>query len=100
LNTSGLVNLANISYAGANPDLIAIATAPAGKISVAFSFNDPLTLDDLRNSDFSTAFAGTMSTSDPVQPPVEPRVPDGGATTGLLGFGIAGFGLARCKMTA
>ena len=86
LNITGDVNLSNITYAGINPDLVALKNAGSGSNVLDYTFNPARSLSVLRNGPGShdTSFSGTIST-----------VPDGGTTVVLLGIALAGVGGAR-----
>jgi hypothetical protein len=86
LNVTGAVNLSSITYAGTNPDLVALRNAGSASNGLSFTFNPAVSLQRLRNGPGShnTSFSGTIST-----------VPDGGMTVALLGIALAGVGGAR-----
>jgi hypothetical protein len=92
LNIVGTVNLTNIMYAGANPDLVALRDAGQAANVLTFQFVPPVTLQQLRNGPGpnSTSFSGTVASI----------VPEGGATVALLGLALTGIALLRRKLAA
>ena len=94
LNFTSDVNLSNLSYAGTNADLLALAASSNGSVNVAFSFPGPgMSLDTLGSESCAegcaTSFQGTLSAlADPPAATPEP------ASTSLMlvgGLGIAGL---------
>ena len=85
LNITGKVNLSGITYAGADPDLAALAAAGSGIDTLSFQFPVATTLATLKNGPGpnSTSFSGTIAAA----------VPDGGTTVGLLSLGLLGVGI-------
>ena len=83
LNITGDINLSNITYAGTNPDLVALRNAGSASDVLDFTFNPAVPLSVLRNGPGShdTSFSGTITT-----------VPDGGTSVALLGIALAGIG--------
>ena len=86
LNVAGVVNLTGITYAGTNPDLVALRNAGSGSNGLSFTFNPAVSLQRLRNGPgaHNTSFSGTIST-----------LPDGGTTVALLGLALVGVGGVR-----
>lgn len=56
-------NLTNLSYAGSDPDLLALASAPAGTQSFTFQFARPISLTDLTSGSSPTATNFSSSVS-------------------------------------
>jgi VPDSG-CTERM motif len=87
LNFQADVNMTNITYSGANPDLVALATAGSAVNVLSFQFTSliPLTvLATHTGGDITNSFSGAIVT-----------VPDGGATVMLLGAALGVLGIAR-----
>jgi hypothetical protein len=89
----GEFNLSNITYAGSNADLLALAAGAPGQANLSFTISGK-TLAQIVDSSTKTytsydgEFFGEAPTS----------VPDGGATALLLGLGLLGFaGVRRLK---
>ena len=61
LNTSATVNLTGISYAGSNPDLVALKNAGSAVNAFSFQFVPGVLLSDLKSSSHFTSFSGTIS---------------------------------------
>jgi len=62
LNVQGTVNLTGITYAGSNPDLLALKNAGSGINVLAFQFLPALSLDSLKTSFAQNSFNGTVAT--------------------------------------
>lgn len=81
LNTSGSVNLTDITYAGSVADLQTLAASPARATDVlSFQFAPARTLASLKSSAATTSFSGS------IQP-----APDAGSALILLGLGLGGL---------
>jgi hypothetical protein len=65
LNVGGTVNLSGVTYAGSNPDLVALKNAGSGINVLAFQFVPFISLDALKNTVASNAFNGTVFASSP-----------------------------------
>jgi hypothetical protein len=65
LNVGGTVNLSGVTYAGSNPDLVALKNAGSGINVLAFQFVPFISLDALKNTVASNAFNGTGFASSP-----------------------------------
>lgn len=89
LNTQASLNLTNITYAGANADLLALANADPAAATLSFTFIPAKTVTELKSGNHSTTFSGTLAS-----------VPDGGSTLALLGLGLIGTGVLRKKLRA
>ena len=63
LNVAGTVNLTGITYAGSNPDLLALKNAGTGINVLAFQFLPPLSLDSLKTVPARNSFNGTVATA-------------------------------------
>lgn len=88
VNTSGAINLTNITYAGSNADLLALKGPDGVAMNVlTFNFVPSVSLMDLKTSTVSTSFSGSLA----------PVVPDSGATVAMLGLGLGALGLLRRK---
>lgn len=87
INTQGQANLTNFSYAGADPDLLALASAPVGIQTATFQFTGVTSLTQLfttNTTSTQTSFSGSI-TAVPVPPAVW-----------LFGSGLLGLvGIAR-----
>lgn len=61
LNAGATVNLTNFSYAGANADLVDLASAPAGIVTTTFQFTSATSLTFLKNNKTSTSYSGSIT---------------------------------------
>lgn len=61
-NAGLTVNLSNLSYSGANADLVSFFSAPAGELNLTFQFNPAMTLTQLTSGSgpYTTSFSGTL----------------------------------------
>jgi hypothetical protein len=91
LNTTGTANLSNITYAGANADLLALLNGGSGVNVLSFQFIPPKTLTNLFTNSAtttSTSFSGSIA---PIPVP---------AAVWLFGSGLLGMvGIARRKIS-
>ncbi len=93
LNTNGAMNLAQISYGGANPTLLALAALPSTAVDVlSFQFAPAKALSKLKTTQSSTSFSGSIYATR--------NVPDGGNTMLLLGAALASTVLLRARRLA
>jgi len=71
LNIGGTVNLAGVTYAGANPDLQALANVGSGATVLSFTFNPAISLSALVSGSGSnqTSFSGTITSATPTPTP-------------------------------
>jgi hypothetical protein len=100
LNAGGTVNLTGITYAGANPALIALATDPTQIVTLTFQFTPAmsltaLTTDDASDPEFSTSFSGTLEAD--VDPDDIPEIPEPASVVLLLGSMACVGGVARFR---
>ena len=81
LNASAVVNLSNLSYAGANADLMSFFSSPAGQLVVTWQFNPAKGLTDLTTGTgpYNTSFSGSLT-----------AVPEPGVLA-IFGLGLALF---------
>ncbi len=88
LNTSGSINLTSFQYiGGTNANLLQLASAPNGIVTVSFQFVPAVKLVDLKTKVKTTSYSGSLNAT----------VPEPGSLL-LLGFGFIGLGLARKRL--
>lgn len=88
VNTSGAINLTNITYSGSNVDLLALKGPDGVAMNVlTFNFVPAVSLETLKTTTVSTSFSGSLA----------PVVPDSGATVAMLGLALGTLGLIRRK---
>ncbi len=63
LNVSAAVNLSDLSYSGANTDLLSFFSAPAGILDLSFTFNPVKQLSDLTSGSgpYTTSYSGSLT---------------------------------------
>jgi hypothetical protein len=63
LNANLAVNLSNLSYSGANVDLVNFFSSPAGELNLTFQFNPAMTLNQLTagSGPYTTSFSGSLT---------------------------------------
>jgi len=83
LNDTASVDLTNIIYHGTNADLLSLASTGSGINVVTFQFTSQESLAQLKATNISTSFSGSMIAA----------VPDDGITGLLIGMGISGIAL-------
>ena len=66
INADLQVNVSNLSYAGSNPDLVALAANNLATLVISFQFSTVLTLADLSagQGPYQTSYSGTISAPD------------------------------------
>lgn len=81
INANLSVNLSELSYLGANSDLLSVFSATTGILDLSFQFNPAMTLSQLSagSGPYATSFSGTLA------PTPEPA--------SLLVFGVGGIAL-------
>lgn len=84
INVFGALNLSNISYAGANADLVALFNDGSGALVITFQFVPGVPLTALKSGVHETSFSGSIFSRSSI-------VPDGGASAILLGAGLLGL---------
>lgn len=89
LNVDGAVNVTGVSYAGTNPDLVALRDDATGSAAISFQFILAFSIDYMKTHKMGTSFSGSIAS-----------VPDIGATAGLLGLGFAGLAAVRRRQTS
>jgi hypothetical protein len=93
INPAGILNLANITYAGMNSDLMALASSAEGTAVVMFEFDQATSLTQLKDSGGQISFQGRLNShNDPL------AVPDTGFTLGLLGLALTGVETLRRRL--
>ena len=63
INANVTINLSNLSYSGANVDLLNFFSAPAGELTLNFTFDPAMTLSQLTagSGPYTTSFSGSMT---------------------------------------
>jgi hypothetical protein len=63
INANLAVNLSNLSYSGANVDLLNFFSAPAGELNLTFQFSPAMTLSQLTagTGPYTTSFSGSLT---------------------------------------
>jgi hypothetical protein len=89
INPSLTVNVTNLTYAGLNPDLLALVAGSPGSMDLTFQFSPGRTLGDLTSGSgpYQTSYSGSISVSE-ILPVPEP------ASVGLF---LAGLGVLVCS---
>jgi hypothetical protein len=83
LNVDGAVNVTAISYAGTNPDLVALRDDTSGSAAISFQFALVRSIEYMKTHRLSTTFSGSVVST-----------PDLGTTVSLLGLGMIGMAMA------
>ena len=85
LNSGGALNLTNVSYAGSNADLLALAAGSDRTAGITFTFAPAMTLTDLTQNGATnrTAFDGAIN-----EVARSLHVPEGGSALSLLGLAL------------
>lgn len=97
LNINGTVNLTNITYAGSNPDLLALKNAGSGINVLSFQFVPAVPLVDLVGPNpHSTSFSGTVAWS-PGTTPTPTPTPSTPLTPGYWKNHLAPSGSPGCS---
>lgn len=82
LNVDGAVNVTAISYAGTNPDLVALRDDTSGSAAISFQFVLVRSIEYMKTHRLSATFSGSVVST-----------PDVGVTASLLGLGIIGMAI-------
>jgi hypothetical protein len=63
LNVNAVLNLSNLAYSGANPDLLSFFSAPTGDLTLSFQFNPAMSLTQLTagSGPYLTSFSGSLT---------------------------------------
>lgn len=83
LNVGGAVNVTAVTYAGTNPDLVALRDDTSGMVAVSFQFALVRSIEYMKTHRLGTSFSGSLAS-----------VPDMGGTIALLGLGMIGMAAA------